>query len=55
MARSFPAAGVVKGGPDFEVLATNSLGESVFASLASADGSVYIRPAGSLYRIRRLR
>jgi hypothetical protein len=44
---------VVKAGPDFEVLATNSLGEPVFASLALAGGSVYIRSAGSLFRIRQ--
>jgi len=44
---------VVKAGPDFEVLGTNSLGESVFASLAVAGDSVYIRSAGNLYRIRQ--
>ncbi|MGC9948459.1 MAG: PQQ-binding-like beta-propeller repeat protein [Bryobacteraceae bacterium] len=44
---------VVKAGPDFEVLATNSLGEPVFASLALAGDSVYIRSAGSLFRIRQ--
>jgi outer membrane protein assembly factor BamB len=44
---------VVKAGPDFEVLATNSLGEPVYASLALAGDSVYIRSANSLYRIRQ--
>jgi hypothetical protein len=44
---------VVKAGPEFEVLATNSLDESVYASLALAGDSVYIRSANSLYRIRQ--
>jgi len=44
---------VVKAGPDFEVLATNSLGEPIYASLALAADSVYIRSAKSLYRIRK--
>ena len=44
---------VVKAGPVHEVLTTNSLGEQVFASLALADGSVFIRSANSLYRIRQ--
>ena len=44
---------VVKAGPDFEVLATNSLGEPVYASLALAGDSVYIRSAGALFRIRQ--
>ena len=44
---------VVKAGPDFEVLSTNSLGEPVYASLALAGDSVYVRSAGSLFRIRQ--
>ncbi|MGA2135274.1 MAG: PQQ-binding-like beta-propeller repeat protein [Bryobacteraceae bacterium] len=44
---------VVKAGPEFEVLSTNSLGEPVYASLALAGDSVYIRSAGSLFRIRQ--
>jgi len=44
---------VVKAGPVHEVLTKNSLGEPVFASLALAEGSVYIRSANSLYRIRQ--
>jgi len=43
---------VVKAGPEFEVLATNSLGEPVYASLALAGDSVFIRSASSLFRIR---
>jgi hypothetical protein len=43
----------VKAGPDFEVLVANSLGEPVYASLALAGDSVYIRSANSLYRIRQ--
>lgn len=42
---------VVKAGPVHEVLTTNLLGEHVFASLALADGSVFMRSANNLYRI----
>jgi outer membrane protein assembly factor BamB len=44
---------VVKAGPVHEILATNSLGEQVFASLALAGDSIYIRSAQALYRIRQ--
>lgn len=44
---------VVKAGPVHELLATNSVGEPVYASLGLAGDSVYIRSAGSLYRIRQ--
>lgn len=44
---------VLKAGPVHEILATNSLGEQVFASPALSGGSVYIRSAGNLYRIGR--
>lgn len=43
---------VVKAGPDFEVLSTNSLDEPVYASLALAGDSIYIRSASTLYRIK---
>jgi outer membrane protein assembly factor BamB len=43
---------VVKAGPEFEVLATNSIGEPVIASLALAGDSIYIRSSTSLFRIR---
>lgn len=44
---------VLKAGPTFEILGTNSLGEGVNASLAIAGDSIYIRSEKSLYRIRR--
>ena len=42
---------VLKAGPDFEVLRTNSLGEPVYASPAIAGGKIYIRGARHLYSI----
>ena len=42
---------VVKAGPVHEILATNSLGEPVYASLALVGNSVYIRSAKSLFKI----
>ena len=44
---------VVKAGPVHEILATNPLGEPVFASLALAGDSIYIRSDQALYRIRQ--
>jgi outer membrane protein assembly factor BamB len=44
---------VVKAGPQFEVLGTNSLDEPVFASLAMTDGRIFIRAQEHLYCIRR--
>ena len=46
---------VVKAGPTHEVLRTNSVGEPVYASLALADGTIYIRGAEHLFAIRALR
>jgi outer membrane protein assembly factor BamB len=43
---------VVKAGPAFEVLGANSIGEGVSASLALADGRLYIRGDQHLYCIR---
>jgi outer membrane protein assembly factor BamB len=43
---------VVKTGPTYEVLRTNSIGEPVYASLALAGGTIYIRGAEHLYAIR---
>jgi len=43
---------VVKAGPVHEILGTNALGESVYASLAVAGDSIYIRSDKNLYRIR---
>jgi outer membrane protein assembly factor BamB len=46
---------VVKAGPVHEILGTNSLGENVFASLALAGDSIYIRAEKNLYRIREVK
>ena len=43
---------VIKAGPEFEVLSTNSIGEPIVASLALAGDSIYIRSTGSLMRVR---
>jgi len=43
---------VVKAGPEHEIMGTNPLGEQVFASLALAGDSIYIRGEKHLYRIR---
>jgi outer membrane protein assembly factor BamB len=42
----------LKAGPVHEILATNKLGEQVFASLAMAGDSIYIRSDKALYRIK---
>jgi outer membrane protein assembly factor BamB len=42
---------VVKAGPTFEVLRTNSLDEPVYASLAPARDAIFIRSTKNLYRI----
>jgi len=42
---------VIKAGPKHEVLATNSLGEPVYASPAIADGMLFIRGEKTLYCI----
>ena len=46
---------VVKAGPEYEVLATNPIAEAVYASLAPAGDSIYLRGAQHLYRIRTAR
>jgi outer membrane protein assembly factor BamB len=43
---------VIKAGATHEILRTNSIGEPVYASLALAGGSIYIRGAEHLYAIR---
>ena len=43
---------VVKAGPGYELLGTNPLGEQMFASLAMAGNSIYIRGEKHLFRIR---
>ena len=42
---------VVKAGPKHEVLATNSVGEPVYASPAIASGNIFIRGEKSLFCI----
>ena len=44
---------VLKAGPEYEILGTNSLSEGVVASLAIAGDSIYIRSDKNLYRIRQ--
>jgi outer membrane protein assembly factor BamB len=43
---------VIKAGPKHEVLATNSVGEPVYASPAISDGMIFIRGEKNLYCIR---
>ena len=42
---------VIKAGPTFEVIRTNSLGEPVYASIAAGAGKLFIRGAKHLYCI----
>ncbi len=42
---------VLKAGPEFEILASNDLGEGISASPAIADGRIYFRTNESLYAI----
>jgi outer membrane protein assembly factor BamB len=42
---------VIKAGPKHEILATNSVGEPVYASPAIADGNIFIRGERTLYCI----
>jgi hypothetical protein len=43
---------VIKAGPTHEIMRTNSIGEPVYASLALAGDSIYIRGAQHLFAIR---
>jgi outer membrane protein assembly factor BamB len=43
---------VVKAGPKFEKVATNSMGEQISASPAIANGTIYLRTFDALYAIR---
>jgi outer membrane protein assembly factor BamB len=43
---------VLRAGKKFEVLAQNEMGERTFASYAAADGALYLRTEGHLYRIQ---
>ncbi|MCY4627678.1 MAG: hypothetical protein OXE58_08945, partial [Acidobacteria bacterium] len=42
---------VIRSGPRFEILATNSVDEPVMASPAIVDGTIYLRSAEHLYAI----
>ena len=42
-------ASVIKPGHDWEVLATNNLNESIYASPVAENGRLYIRTSGGLY------
>jgi len=42
---------VVKAGREFEILASNELGESISASPAISNGRIYIRSFDALYAI----
>jgi hypothetical protein len=44
---------LVKAGPVHEIIRTNSIGEPVYASLALAGGTIYIRGEQHLYAVRR--
>ena len=43
---------VIRTGPTHEVVRTNSVGEPVYASLALANGTIFIRGAQHLFAIR---
>ena len=45
---------VVKAGPTHEIIRTNSVGEPVYASLALAGGTIYIRGEQHLFAVRPL-
>ena len=51
MLKARRATYVLKAGPKHEVIRTNSLGESVYASPAIADGKLFIRGQQNLYCI----
>ena len=44
---------VVKGGPTHEIIRTNSVGEPVYASLALANGTIFIRGEKHLFGIMK--
>jgi outer membrane protein assembly factor BamB len=43
---------VLRAGTTFEVLGRNNMGERTLASYAAADGAIFLRTAGHLYRIQ---
>jgi hypothetical protein len=44
---------MIRTGPAYEVVRTNSIGEPVYASLALANGTIFIRGAQHLFAIRK--
>jgi outer membrane protein assembly factor BamB len=46
---------VIKAGPKHEILATNSVGEPVYASPAVADGKIFIRGEKNIYCVQQSR
>jgi outer membrane protein assembly factor BamB len=44
---------VVRAGPTFELIATNSIGELLMATPALSEGAMYVRGVSSLFAIRR--
>lgn len=44
---------IIKAGPEHEILAVNSVGEPVYASVAIADGRIYLRGQKHLFAIRK--
>jgi hypothetical protein len=44
---------VLKAGPRLEILAENDLGESIGATPAIADGTIYVRTARHLFAFRQ--
>ena len=44
---------VIKAGPEFEILATNSLDEMSLATPAIARGSLFVRTQTKLYRLSK--
>lgn len=42
------------GGPEFEVLSVNSMGEGIWASPAIANGRIYIRTLDHLWAIEQM-
>ena len=42
---------VVRGGPEFEIIATNAMGEPLMATPALAGGHMYVRGSGICLRL----
>lgn len=46
---------VIKAGPEHEVMRTNSIGETVYSSMALVGDTIYLRGEKHLYKIRQSR